>query len=147
MEKHVVLSFAIQPLENGRTLTPVLSGTPLTELISQFEREHGFGPAGGYGGLIPKSFAYGPLDCYFMGQAADSFWEQGYYLLGCGQCGEVDCWPLIARITKIGDTVVWNRFEQPHRPNRDYSSFGPFIFDAEQYKSAVAEIASQFKSA
>jgi len=147
MEKHAVLSFAIAPLENGRTLTPVLSGTPLTELIAQFEREHGFDPAGGYGGLIPESFAYGPLDRYFMGESADSYWEGegGYYLLGC-HCGEVGCWPLIGQIMKTGNTIVWNAFKQPHRPNRDYSSFGPFTFDAEQYKSTVAEIASQFRS-
>lgn len=150
MGERIVLSFAVEPLGNERTevltLTPVLSGTPLTELVSRFEREHGFDPTGAYGGLTRSWFEYGPLDRYFMAESAGSHWEDlgGFYLLGC-QCGEVGCWPLVGRIMKIGNTVVWDTFRQPHRPDRDYSGFGPFTFDAEQYKTVVNEIAMQFK--
>src|SRR5258708_40295658 len=98
MSKFVTLSFAIEPLEDHPmevlTLTPILSGTPLTDLIAQFERERCFDIAGGYRGLIPTRFAYGPLDRYFMAESTGIYWAGlgGYYLLGC-ECGEVGCWP------------------------------------------------------
>jgi hypothetical protein len=45
------------------------------------------------------------------------------------------------------NTVVWEAFKQEHRPERDYSQFGPFVFDAKHYRDAVAklqmEVASQ----
>jgi hypothetical protein len=149
MDKCAVLSFAVRPLADERaevlTITPVLNGTPLTELVSRFEREHGFDPAGGYGGLVPAWFAFGPLERYFMAESTDSHWESGLYLLGC-QCGEVGCWPLAGRIVRTGNTMVWDMFRQPHRPDRDYSRFGPFAFEVEQYKTVVNETASQFGS-
>jgi hypothetical protein len=63
------------------------------------------------------------------------------YLLGC-QCGEVGCWPLLARIRAEDESVVWDSFEQPNRKDRNYSGFGPFVFDAEQYREAVAALPS-----
>jgi len=39
------------------------------------------------------------------------------------------------------DTVIWDTFKQLRRPLQDYSDFGPFVFDAEQYTKAVVEIA------
>ena len=152
MSHPAILSFAVAPLRNEKagalTLIPVLNGTPLTELVSQFEREHSFDLIGGYGGLIPSWFAYGPLNRYFMAEASGGYWDDlsGYYILGC-DCGEVGCWPLVAGITKVGATVVWDAFRQPHRPDRDYSGFGPFTFDAPQYESAVSEISAQFADA
>lgn len=152
MASHVVLSFAVEPLENERTevltVTPVLDGTPLTELVSRFEREHGFDPIGGYGGLIPAWFACGPLNRYFMAESPGDHRDnlRRFYLLGC-RCGEVGCRPLVGAITKIDATVVWEGFHQPHRPERDYSGFGPFTFDAQQYEIAVNEISAQFTGA
>jgi hypothetical protein len=147
MELTSVLSFAIQPLdEQDETLSivPVLNGIPLTRMIVDFERSHGFEPAGDYGGLVPTWFNYGPLDVYFLGEAnRENFERAGYYLLGCS-CGEVGCWPLTARISKTPSQVIWEHFSQPFRQERDYSSFGPFGFDLDQYTRAVAELASKF---
>ena len=121
-----------------------MDGVPLPELVATFERERRFEPVGGYGGLIPEYFKYGDLDRYFLGD----FEEGSYfarlnrvYLLGC-QCGEVGCWPLIARVKAEGQSVVWDSFEQPHRRDRDYSAFGPFVFDEKQYRQAVAVLSS-----
>src|ERR1035438_5522687 len=97
MEKGVTLSFAIEPLKyhpEELSLTPLLSGTPLTELVLSFEREHSFEPAGGYAGL-PNWSSYGPLERYFMGESDDEFFAKGCYLLECN-CGIVGCWPLLA---------------------------------------------------
>lgn len=137
-----VLSFLIEPLANHDsvlTLTPVVDGTPLTALVEAFESEHGLTPAGGYGGLVPEFFKYGPLDRYFMGEPEGALWKDGQYLLGCS-CGEVGCWPLEAKIQREGETIVWKEFAQPHRPARDYSVFGPFVFDLKQYSEKLAEM-------
>lgn len=145
METSVTLSFAIEPLKyhpEELSLTPVLSGAPLTELVLSFEREHGFEPAGGYGGLVPNWFSYGSLERYFLGESDDECFANGCYLLGCGDCGEVGCWPLRGRIRRKGNVVIWDSLSQPHRPLRDYSNFGPFLFDLEPYRTAVLEAAA-----
>jgi len=150
MESNVVLSFAIRQPEGCEpetlTITPVLSGTPLTDLVRSFERTHGFEPAGEYSGLI-LTFARTPpspppevcsVEHYFMGMAGRGY-PSGHRLLEC-QCGFPGCWPLCARILMTGTTVVWDAFKQPRRPLQKYSDFGPFVFDAEQYTKAVVEV-------
>ncbi len=74
---------------------------------------------------------------------AETHGEGRIYLLGC-TCCEVGCWPLKARISKTETGVVWTAFEQPHRKGRNYSGFGPFTFDIQQYREAVNAIASRF---
>lgn len=144
-----LLSFLIKPLDDHGpdvlTLTPVINDVPLTDLIERFEREHGMEPAGGYGGLVPSFFRYGPLDRYFLGKSEDELFQQKgeYYLLAC-KCGEVGCWPLSARITTTESSVVWDCFAQEHRRERDYSGFGPFTFELHNYKERIAEIAGRF---
>jgi hypothetical protein len=59
MESILVLSFAIQPLDDHDetlSIVPVLDDIPLTRMIVDFERSHGFEPAGGYAGLVPTAF-------------------------------------------------------------------------------------------
>jgi hypothetical protein len=145
MEKTTEVSFNVQPFEGTLSITPVVDGTPLPEIITAFEREQHFEPAGGYGGLIPEWFKYGALDHYFLGDfEKDSYFARlkRVYLLGC-QCGEVGCWPLMARIRAEGESVVWDSFEQPHRKDRDYSGFGPFVFDLRQYREVVEALAKR----
>ena len=144
MEKKARVSFTIQPFEGTLAVTPVVDGTPFPEMIESFEREHHFEPVGGYGGLIPERFKFGPLDRYFLGD----FEKESYfarmdrvYLLGC-QCGEVGCWPLTARIIARDEFVTWDCFQQPHRKERDYAGLGTFVFEAEQYREAVAALRS-----
>jgi hypothetical protein len=141
------VSFAIQPLSESdgpSSIVPVLNGVYLTQLIEDFERAHGFEPAGGYAGLVPTFFNYGPLDLYFMGEADREYLDKaGYYLLGCS-CGEVGCWPLTAKISQAQRKIVWDSFRQPHRPDRDYSPFGPFEFDLDQYRREVVALVSKF---
>jgi hypothetical protein len=78
---------------------------------------------------------------YFLGEIDDGYWKQtgGVYVLGC-ECGEVGCWPLQCCIRSEGDVVIWDSFQQPHRAARDYSAFGPFVFDGQQYRAAVRDL-------
>ena len=147
------VSFPVERLSEYEVPTfaivPVINGNMLTDLIAIFERDRHFEPAGGYAGLVPQFFEYGHFDRYLMGEyESDSYWAKlgGIYLLGC-DCGEVGCWPLVCRVMSIENTVVWGHFRQPHRPERDYSEFGPFVFDAEQYRRAVEELQANQHSA
>ena len=107
---------------------PFVDGEALTDLVTAYEAERGFDVVGGY--------APAPLD---LGHASvDPAPGHVLVLLGC-ECGEVGCWPLEARVQRDGRRVVWDRFRQPHRPARDYSGFGPFIFPADAYAAAVAD--------
>jgi hypothetical protein len=144
MEQQGRISFTVQTFEGATAVMPVVDRTPLSEMISAFEREQHFEPAGGYGGLIPEWFRYGALDRYFLGDfEEDSYFArlERVYVLGC-QCGEVGCWPLLARISVGNVSVTWDSFQQPHRKERDYSSFGPIVFDAQQYREAIAALRS-----
>jgi hypothetical protein len=144
MGKQARISFTVQPFEGATAVIPVVDGTLLSEMISAFEREQHFEPAGGYGGLIPEWFKYGALDRYFLGDfEKDSYFArlERVYVLGC-QCCEVGCWPLLARISVGDESVTWDSFQQPHRKERDYSGFGPIVFEAQQYREAVAALRS-----
>ena len=50
----------------------------------------------------------------------------------------------MAHIETEGESVKWTTFQQPHRPQRDYSAFGPFIFDADRYRRTVAALRDEF---
>lgn len=72
-------------------------------------------------------------------------WEKPI-LLWC-QCGEEGCWPIETTIKKIDDTVIWTEFEQPFRKKDshnfwDYSNFGSFTFDKENYQSELKKLES-----
>ena len=62
MEKKAQVSFNVRPFEGALSITPVVDGTLLSEIVAAFEREQHFEPAGGYGGLIPEWFRFGALD-------------------------------------------------------------------------------------
>jgi hypothetical protein len=52
-------------------------------------------------------------------------------------CGEIGCWPLLARITTSQHEVVWSEFEQPHRSHWTYPADLRFVFDRTQYEEAL----------
>ena len=124
--------------EDPRRLLPEVNGADLDTLVLAFELAHGFGPAGGYGGLVPAYFNYGNLATYLVGQNPNQWPGQNrLWLLAC-ECGEVGCWPLEARVTLTPTLAIWDQFAQPHRRERDYTAFGPWMFDRIQYETSVA---------
>lgn len=146
MSSLATLSFSIQLFEGVRSVTPCVNGVSLIEIVSGFEHERGFSPAGGYGPLIPEWFNCGPLDKYFLADfESDSYFVslQGIYLLGC-DCGEVACWPLVAHIATSVHTVKWSHFRQPFREGWSYDDLGPFVFDLQEYGNTVIALRDEF---
>jgi hypothetical protein len=95
--------------------------------------------AGGYAALsadtlfLPSRHLLGEPEPFYDGKVA---------LLDC-ECGCPGCWPFVARIAVGGSTVTWSDFAQPHRGPESiaghwtYDALPPFIFDYEQYLSAI----------
>lgn len=142
------LSFHLIERNEGRgraiEVLPLVDSRSLVDLVTAFERQHGWTSACGYSGLIPRYYNFGSLDCHFMGY---SLWEYPARprslpttLLVCGDCGLGSCWPLMAEIFSDECEVVWRRFAQPHRPQWDYSEFGPFVFDREEYEVSLRRL-------
>jgi hypothetical protein len=94
--------------------------------------------AGGYDGLLVRDWLELPEQYGDDGRAA---------VLACASCGEVGCWPLRTRIEEDGDIVRWSDFQQPHRPDWSYESFGPFVFDRGQYYDQVARVQTRARQA
>lgn len=140
VDGHLALRFELQPVDGrSRGLVPVVAGRSLVDMVADYELAQGFEPTGGYAGLVLASYDFGDLRAYLLGQQEP--WPGGRVpLLGC-QCGEWGCWPLLATVTVQAGAVSWSRFEQPHRPDRDYSGFGPFTFAERVYRAAVDEAA------
>ena len=134
------LGFEVVPVEgDAKALVPTIDAQPLVDLVAAFESRRGYQPSGRYAGLIPAHFNFGDLTRYYEAQEDRQWPSAGHaWLLGC-DCGEVGCWPLTARIALTPAEVTWSDFSQEHRPAWDYEGFGPFIFDRDQYASAVVE--------
>jgi hypothetical protein len=148
MQEICTLSFAIEPLSDDDpvpSIVPIVNGIRLTALVEEFERQHLYEPVGGYAGMVPTHFNFGPIDQYFLATSMAPPFVDKRWLLGC-ECGEVGCWPLEAHIVANQREFIWEGFKQPFRPERDYSSFGPFRFEHDQYRRSVIELASALRA-
>ena len=123
---------------NGVELPDLVREAELPSARSDEEEEM----AGNYIGLVAGYMRIDLAGQFLGGQGTPMFEGGGEQtaLLGCG-CGEVGCSPLMARITVTDQTVTWDDFEQPTRPDWDYKGFGPFSFDRAQYERALMAIA------
>ncbi|WP_348649120.1 hypothetical protein [Rhizobium sp. WYCCWR 11152] len=128
--------------EETVAIVPCVDGVGLDQLVADFERAAGYSdPAGGYGGLIPSFYRFGPLSSYFLGreEPVQGGGQGEIYVLSC-ECGEVGCWPLVAYVRLHQNKVTWDGFSQPHRPRRNYESFGPFEFERQQYEQVIEDL-------
>lgn len=142
------LGIEIRPFhyETGllREIQLLIDGRSLVDRLRDYEEPFARGEshrslAGAYAGLQAEYTA----KAHFLGADAD---EDGRTCLLICTCGEAGCWPMLARITLDADTVTWSDFLQPHRCEDsvagqwDYSAFGPFQFEREQYELELAKI-------
>ena len=142
------IEFLVGPFEDSdeiQQVVPVVDGVPLDEMIASFEEARGFDVVGGYGGLVLDFFKFGGLDHYFLGAIDHRYFSKlgKIAVLACADCGEVGCWPLHAAVSIDRDSVTWSEFEQPHRKGRDYTGFGPFVFNRDEYEAALATLSTQ----
>ncbi len=112
-----------------------IDGHDLRDLVRAVELPHataGGQPdlAGSYGGLPPDEWTQPGV--YDTGHVA---------VLGC-TCGVTECWPLLVRITRQADDVMWSDFRQPRR-GWPHEGLGPFTFARAQYESALAALAAE----
>jgi hypothetical protein len=119
-----------------------VNGSDLVELVREAELPSARADdeeelAGTYVGLVP-GYIRMDLAGQFLGGSGTWLYPEGEgktALLSCN-CGEVGCSPLLARVTVEDDTVTWDEFEQPTRPDWDYDGFG-FTFERAQYEQAL----------
>jgi hypothetical protein len=126
---------------DGEVVRILIDGRDLVDLVRPIELPFATAEghpdiAGGYDGLLPHDWVDLP-ERYGDGRAA---------LLACAGCGEPGCWPLRARVDADPDKVTWSDFQQPHRPDWSYASFGPFVFDRAQYDEEVARVRARVRS-
>jgi hypothetical protein len=118
-----------------------IDGSRLQDVVRDYEmpfalREGHPDIAGGYLGLDSSVCDHRA----FFGEVDRDYGDESdkTALMECA-CGCPGCWPLCARIAVTDTSVIWSDFEQPHRgPDAaaghwDYSSFGPFEFDIDEY--------------
>ena len=126
-----------------RRVDPEIDGVSLTEMATTFEVSQGFDTAGGYSGLVIEYT--GDLQRYFLGELRTKA-RRTIALLGCDACCENGCWPLLCHLWVTQEKVYWKQFSQPHRFERDYSRFGPFIFDGRQYRQALKDLSAAYSA-
>jgi hypothetical protein len=144
------VSFALAPAggDYADDLTQIrieVNGTDLVDLVRQAELPSAQADdeeelAGTYVGLVP-GYIRMDLAGQFLGGSGAWLYGEGEgktALLSCN-CGDVGCSPLLARVTVDEDTITWDEFEQPTRPDWDYDGFG-FTFERGQYESALLEL-------
>src|SRR5262245_65980716 len=99
-----------------------INGVSLPDLVRAVEMPYAQAEgspriAGAYSGLPASTHL--PPDRHFWGESQSGRADGKVVLLACGDCGEIGCWPLLARIIVESDRVVWTCFEQPHRISPD----------------------------
>ena len=118
-----------------------INGRNLIDIIQDIENQYRQGNIGlSHMGIQPKYF----LDLY------ERFIPGSTYLLQCGDCGELGCWPIMARIRYENDTVVWDEFENPHRGKDSLAGHWEyklkFVFEKKQYELEFIKITDYLKT-
>ncbi|MEU1432233.1 hypothetical protein ABZ412_34725 [Nocardia sp. NPDC005746] len=140
------IGFDYNPGPDGALrVIPYIDTIALTDLIDTFEISAGMQPAGGWNiGLALRSLRSESGMARFHGSSALTA-DHRTPVLVC-RCGELGCGGLLTRITPTGNLVVWNCFGPPYNTDRDYRTFGPFLFNRDQYDKAIralnAEVAA-----
>jgi len=121
-----------------------IDGTSLIELAAAVEEPYalaGGNPqlAGAYAGLSRFTLKPEEFERHLFGMPVLEPDDGSVVLLGCN-CGDWGCWPLSAQIRLERNTVRWSDFRNWHR-DWDLSALGPFVFDREQYETAVRQVA------
>ncbi len=127
-------------------LAIVIDGVDLIAIAKGAEhasasREGQPGLAGSYTGLPRRLYAHADLEAHFLGRSVEAGRADGTTpVLVCAGCLEAGCWPLVVHIDALHDSIQWSGFSQPHRPEWNHSSMGPFVFSRDQYEEALRRV-------
>lgn len=112
-----------------------IDGRSFMEMVKEFESPFADDLAGNYITTINRC-----TENFLLGRCPDEGKENDKTELLICTCGCSGCWPLATRIRIEDNRVIWDRFEQPHRKDWDYSGFGPFVFDLDEYKQEIQKV-------
>ena len=113
----------------------LIDGRSLIDMIREFEGTF----AGDLAGSYASNFHGDYTEAFLLGKEPAYGENSDKTELLCCVCGCMGCWPFATRITVDEATVTWDAFEQPHR-DWSYDGFGPFVFELDQYRSAISAI-------
>jgi hypothetical protein len=125
-------------------LRVLIDGRSLDELVRTVELPYATAEghpqiAGAYRGIHPRQL-HGSIREHLMGGPGSDLAcgpADKTVLLGC-ECGEIGCWPLMARVEVRDGEIVWRDFQQPHRTGTwSYQDLDEFVFDRAQYETAI----------
>lgn len=143
-----ILEFKIEEKESDGEKIPAvnifINDKSLIEMLKEYElpfatKEGHPDIAGGYAGMTPDDFLYWYLSADWPGDGIHS-------ILTCSGCGEVGCWPMMVSVTDKGDSIIWEKFHQPHRGPEskasfwDFSNFPTFEFRKDNYESEINKL-------
>ncbi len=137
-----LLSFEIRQRSGGAAMiVPCIDGASLIEMVKSFDRRRDYNRRLRLSGLVPEYFRYGSLDRYFRG-LSPKVWTPvagKICVLAC-ECGEIGCLALTCTATENTDGLQWRDFEPSYPRGRDYSAFGSFTFDKDQFAEALRSL-------
>lgn len=127
----------------GKELHILINGMSLIDLVRSVELP--FAQLEGKPGIAGEYGWLSDVDCEIQHLKTEEC-----MVLGC-TCGIPDCWPLTTQVSLDEDIVSWSRFRNWHRAEGrtnawDHSALGPFIFDRQQYETAVRALMSQLEA-
>jgi hypothetical protein len=112
-----------------------IDGRSFIEMVKEFESPFADDLAGQY-----RISVYEGTKDVLLGRLGEYGEENDKTELLICTCGCSGCWPLATRIRIEENRALWDRFEQPHRKNWDYSGFGPFVFDLDEYNREIQKL-------
>ena len=138
-----ILSLYLKKHQDWSSLVEIdINGISLLDMIQKIElpfasKDEQPELAGHYE-YLPRD-AVVPPSMHLFGEPEEIYWvdDEKVAVLFC-ECGDPGCWPLIVRIKVEDNQVIWSDFEQPHRPDWDYTELGPFTFNRAQYEEQLS---------
>jgi len=133
------IRFSVGPCaQSGVLFTPIIDGSSLVDLVTDYEEGRGWELAGIHDGLVLEESQLEDLPEHLLHGKPSPPHDAGIAVLGC-TCGVNECLPFLAEIRITDDQVLWGGFQNPLAAGLswDYSDFGPFVFDKAQYEVAL----------
>lgn len=134
----VKLCFAIENIvqfgENKQVVQILINEKNIIKRLKNYEltfakEENNPSLAGSYQGLSPQ---------ILLNNLSNT--QNGKKVILDCVCGAEDCWALAVEVEKNNAQVIWKSFYQTRRSWWDYSNFGNFVFEIENYEQELQKL-------